>query len=252
MEILDGLSTRCFFMLGFFGAGAGTGHFFLKLLGADARAHPGFSERELIHLDFSGGEIVAINDVGEQCALTPFCPVRRNPGFRAAVSPDFVDVSYLLFQKARPAMSVCDISFSCFVFLATAIPLTLQLWDSYHALTDFARTRSLLYCGSSCLDGRRNAKKRVSGLYGCHRYCPSSCPQSAEHTKESAGRVPRVKRVCNQGAMTLPSGKGHSDSTKRRMNPSKKKDKKWRFTTPSTSRVDDVCLWRCWLDCAQD
>ena len=41
----------------------------------------------------------------------------------------------------------------------------------------------------------------------------------------------------------MPSGKGHSVSKKRRMNPSKKKDKKWRFTTSSTSRVDDVCLW---------
>ena len=76
-------------MLGF-GAGAGTGHFVLKLLSADALTHPGFSERELIPLDFSDGEIIAINDVCEQYTLTPFCPVGHNPGFHTVVSPDFV------------------------------------------------------------------------------------------------------------------------------------------------------------------
>ena len=45
-EFLDGLSTRCL-CVGFFGAGAGTGRFIMKLLGADARTHPGFSEREV-------------------------------------------------------------------------------------------------------------------------------------------------------------------------------------------------------------
>ena len=136
MEILHGLSTRCFYVVFFFGAGAGTGHFSLKLLSADARTHPDFSERELIPLDFSDGEIIDINDVCEQYTLTHFCPVWHNPGFHSVASPDFVDVSYLLFQKARPAMSVCDISF---LALATATPLTLQMWDSYHVLTDLAR-----------------------------------------------------------------------------------------------------------------
>ena len=132
-----------FFLCWAFGAGAGTGHFFLKLLGADARTHPGFSERELIPLDFSDGEIKAINDACEQYTITPFCPVRHNLGFHTAVSPDFLDVSYLIFQKARPAMSVCDISFSRFVFLATATPLTLQLWDRFHVSYGF-RSNTLL------------------------------------------------------------------------------------------------------------
>ena len=146
-------SQRAVFSVGF-GAGAGTGHFFLKLLSADALTHPGFSQRELIPLVFPDGEIIAINDGCEKYTLTPLCPVWHNPGFHTVVSPDFATVSYRIFQKARPAMSVCDVSFSCCVFLATATPLTLQLWDRYH-VSYGSRPNTLLALLRQLLSERR-------------------------------------------------------------------------------------------------
>ena len=176
------VSQRVVFLCFVFGAGAGTGHFFLKLLSADARTHPGFSARELIPLDFSDGEIIAVDDVCEQHKLTPFCPGWHNPGFHTAVSPDFVDVSYLFFQKARPAMSPCDISFLRSVFLATATPLTLQLVGQPSGSYGSRSKNSLL----SCLNGGRNTMKRVSDRYECRRYCPSSmCTDSRAHKRVS-------------------------------------------------------------------
>ena len=70
-------SQRAVFVL-VFGAGVGTGHFILKLLGADAWTHPGTSERELIPfcrimnlLDFSDGAITALNAFSEKYTLKP-------------------------------------------------------------------------------------------------------------------------------------------------------------------------------------
>ena len=54
-----------FFAVGFFGAGVGTGHYFLKLLSVNALSNPGFPARVLFPLDFSVGEFTATNDVCE-------------------------------------------------------------------------------------------------------------------------------------------------------------------------------------------
>ena len=89
----------------FFGAGAGTGRFFLKLLSVNALSNLGSSARALFPLDFSVGEFIDINDDSGKVTLTSFHPVWHNLEFRAVVPPDFDTVPYPIFQEAGPAMS---------------------------------------------------------------------------------------------------------------------------------------------------
>ena len=106
------------------------------------------------------------------------------------------------FTRLCPqTLSMCPISFSRRLALqclyvtsrsrAVSFWLLQPLWlcncgTDTMFLTDLARTHSLLYCGSSCLKGGRNTKKRVSDLYECHSYCPSSmCTVSRAHKRVS-------------------------------------------------------------------
>ena len=110
-----------------FGAGAGTGRFFLKLLSVNALSNPGFSARVLFLSKVEEGEIIDICDVYEKIAPEFLYPVVHNPAINTTVYQVSDTMPNFDSQEARPAMS-SRLSFHLYVMrfsFSWSLPLLL-------------------------------------------------------------------------------------------------------------------------------